>query len=166
MMKSLASSCALVLLFSCSAQPSKENLQIATPEQSETTADGEAAVTSVAVSGEAASGYTFSVAVESPDTGCTQYADWWEVVTEDGALLYRRILAHSHVKEQPFTRSGGPIVADADDVLVVRSHMNTTGYSPQVMQGTISAGFEPATLPADFATELSEAAPQPSGCAF
>ena len=58
--------------------------------------------------------YSFSVTVSSPDTGCEQYADWWEVVTEDGQLLYRRVLLHSHVAEQPFTRSGGPVDVTAE----------------------------------------------------
>ena len=166
MIRHLASGCILILLFSCTAQTLSDNSPlVAVSEENETIARDEATVTAVAVSG-AADGYTFSVTIESPDIGCTQYANWWEVVTEDGALLYRRILAHSHVEEQPFTRSGGPVVVDADDVLVVRSHMNTTGYSSEAMQGTISKGFEPVALPADFATELSEAAPKPGSCAF
>ena len=38
-----------------------------------------AAVTAVTATG-APGTYTFSVTVESPDTGCAQYADWWEVL--------------------------------------------------------------------------------------
>ena len=34
-------------------------------------------VTAVEVRGEEGA-YTFSVTVSSPDTGCDQYADWWE----------------------------------------------------------------------------------------
>ena len=48
--------------------------------------------------------YQFEVKVSSPDTGCDQYADWWEVLSEDGQLIHRRVLLHSHVGGQPFTR--------------------------------------------------------------
>jgi len=65
-------------------------------------------VLSVEVTG-SPNAYQFSVKIASPDTGCEQYADWWEVLSEDGQLLYRRILLHSHVNEQPFVRSGGPV---------------------------------------------------------
>ena len=69
---------------------------------------GSANITAVTTSG-SPGGYTFSVAITSPDTGCAQYADWWEVLDENGELLHRRVLAHSHVSENPFTRSGGSI---------------------------------------------------------
>lgn len=122
-------------------------------------------VTTVKVTGEPGS-YVFSVTIASPDTGCDQYADWWEVVSEDGALLYRRILAHSHVGEQPFTRSGGPVAIDPETAVWVRAHMFPGGYGGAVMHGSVSAGFEPASPPAGFGAELETVSPQPDGCAF
>ncbi|MFB6286013.1 MAG: discoidin domain-containing protein [Candidatus Bipolaricaulia bacterium] len=110
--------------------------------------------------------YTFEVTVKSPDTGCDQYADWWEVLSTDGELLHRRILAHSHVNEQPFTRSGGPVAIDADETVIVRAHMNPTGYGGQAMRGSVDEGFQTAELPADFAADVEDEEPQPSGCAF
>ncbi len=110
-------------------------------------------------------GYSFAVTVESSDTGCDRYTDWWEVITPEGELLYRRILAHSHVDEQPFTRSGGPVAVGENEV-VVRSHTNPDGYSAQAMKGSVNEGFSSTVLPEDFAADLAEAEPQPSGCAF
>ena len=109
---------------------------------------------------------TFAVTIQSPDTGCDRYADWWEVLTEDGELLYRRVLAHSHVDEQPFTRSGGPVNVAADRVAVVRAHMHPTGYGTQAMRGTVATGFEEVILPEGFAAAVAEEGPQPPPCAF
>ena len=80
-------------------------------------------VIGISVSGDPGS-YTFSVTVESPDTGCGQYADWWEVVSPEGRLIYRRVLLHSHVDEQPFTRSGGPVDVQPSETVIVQAHMN------------------------------------------
>ncbi|MGB7874511.1 MAG: hypothetical protein WBL25_09015 [Anaerolineales bacterium] len=122
-------------------------------------------VLSVSVSGEPGA-YQFAVEIASPDTGCEQYADWWEVVSEDGGLLYRRILLHSHANEQPFTRSGGPVDITADTVVFVRAHMNTTGYGGSVMKGTAQAGFEPVEVEDGFGADLEQVPPQPEDCAF
>jgi len=111
--------------------------------------------------------YTFGVTVWSPDTGCQQYADWWEVVTPDGGrLLYRRILLHSHVSEQPFTRSGGPVSVGPNDVVMVRVHVQPTGYSPLALEGSAAAGFEAVRLPDGFGSELVREPPRPEGCWF
>ncbi|MEM9143024.1 MAG: hypothetical protein AAGA86_08560 [Bacteroidota bacterium] len=122
-------------------------------------------VTSVSVSGNA-NEYTFSVTLASPDTGCDQYADWWEVIDGEGNLVYRRILAHSHVNEQPFTRSGGPVRIGAATQVYVRGHMNNSGYSDQVWIGSAEGGFTAGELDTDFAQELEDADPLPSGCTF
>lgn len=108
---------------------------------------------------------TFSVTIDSKETGCEHYADWWEVVDLDGNLRYRRILAHSHVDEQPFTRSGGPVPVTENEMVIVRAHLNTGGYG-QVMIGSVQAGFQTTDDYDGFAPEVEEAAPQPSNCAF
>ena len=127
--------------------------------------DLHANVQSVQVSGEPGA-YQFAVEISSPDSGCEQYADWWEIVSEDGQLLYRRILLHSHVDEQPFTRSGGPVDIAADTAVYVRAHMNTLGYGGVVMKGTVQGGFEPAEVEAGFGSDLERIPPQPEDCAF
>ena len=127
--------------------------------------DESASVTAVSVTG-ASGSYTFGVTIESPDTGCDQYADWWEVIRSDGSLVYRRILAHSHVNEQPFTRSGSPVNITSDEEIIVRAHMNNSGYGAQVISGSIAQGLTVDSLDTAFATELQTTAPLPEGCAF
>ncbi len=126
-----------------------------------------AVVRGVNVSGSAGS-YTFSMELKSPDTGCDQYANWWEVLAEDGKLLYRRILVHSHVKEQPFTRSGGPVKIAEGDVVIVRAHMHPSGYGKGkiAMKGSVKDGFQIFDMPESFAPDVEKQAPQPTGCAF
>jgi hypothetical protein len=125
----------------------------------------QAEVLEVKVSGEAGM-YSFSVTISSPDEGCNQYADWWEVISQDGELFYRRILLHSHVNEQPFTRSGGPVAIEADTIVLVRAHMHPGGYGSLAMQGSLEGGFEQVELSDDFAADLGETPPLPEGCNF
>lgn len=110
--------------------------------------------------------YTFAVTVRSPDTGCAQYADWWEVLDASGALLYRRILNHSHPGEQPFTRDGGPVPASADQELWIRVHNHPGGYGGQALTGSVSGGFKPVTPPEGFASAVETQAPLPEKCLF
>ncbi len=122
-------------------------------------------VISVKVTGKL-NAYQFSVGIKSPDTGCDQYADWWEVLSEERKLLYRRILLHSHVDEQPFVRSGGPVVIKPNTVVWVRAHMNTVGYGGKVYKGSVKDGFKETECDPDFAKDVEKEPPQPDGCAF
>lgn len=89
-----------------------------------------------------------------------------EIIDEEGNLLYRRILSHSHVNEQPFVRSGGPVDIAENSFIYIRGHMNTNGYGTKVFSGTITDGLKEDFLEEDFAIELAEANPQPSECVF
>jgi hypothetical protein len=122
-------------------------------------------VTAVSVAGNAGD-YQLSVTVSSPDTGCGQYADWWEVLDEAGDLLYRRVLLHSHVSEQPFKRSGGPVAVAVDQVVWVRAHMHPQGYGGVAFKGSVQDGFAAVALGADFAAALATRDPLPEDCDF
>ncbi len=156
----------LVLLASCNENGTSDQTMMSDEEQmEELTPAGEVEVTEVSFT-KSGDDYTFSVRLKSPDTGCDQYANWWEVITDDGNLVYRRILGHSHVTEQPFTRSGGPVSVDENQELIIRGHMNNSGYGPKVFRGSITSGFERATIDKDFAEDLKEQQPLPTNCAF
>jgi len=160
----------LVTLASCGTQAPTEELS-QPPAQTEAAAPTDdnnpiAVVTAVEVPSGEPGNYTFAVTIESPDIGCEQYANWWEVVTPEGDLIYRRILAHSHVDEQPFQRSGGPVAVQPDQTVIVRAHMHPSGYGTQALQGTVESGFAAVMLSPDFAADLATAEPQPQGCNF
>ena len=53
--------------------------------------------------------YTISATITHADTGWKHYADKFEVLAPDGAVLGTRVLYHPHVDEQPFTRSLGNV---------------------------------------------------------
>ena len=123
-------------------------------------------VVAVSVDGEPGA-YRFAVGVRSSDTGCERYASWWEVLTPEGQLLARRVLRHSHVDEQPFTRTHGPVRIEPTTEVIVRAHMQPGGYGGQAMRGAPATGFAPATeLDARFAPALADEPPQPPPCAF
>ena len=111
--------------------------------------------------------YTFAATLRSPDVDCDQYSDWWEVLTPEGALVYRRILDHSHAHEQPFTRDGGPVKVGATDPLIVRGHFHPTGYGGAAMSGTVAKGFVAAPeIDKSFAPDVESQKPQPKECLF
>ena len=110
--------------------------------------------------------YTFSVTLRSIETGCRQYADWWEVLNEEGELLYRRILVHSHPDTQPFTRSGGTVRIDENSMVYVRAHMNAIGYVGNVMKGSVNTGFKVVTELPTFSKNIEKQKPLPDGCLY
>jgi len=56
------------------------------------------------------------------DTGWDHYANVWQVIGPDGAILGERVLAHPHVTEQPFTRSlSGVTIPDAITSVTLRA---------------------------------------------
>jgi len=135
------------------------------PSPSETV-EASADVVGVSVTGTEGA-WTFSVTVRSDDLGCERYADWWEVITPDGDLVYRRILRHSHVDEQPFTRaSESPIALMETDEVYVRAHLSPGGYVGSAYVGSADAGFTEADLEVGFADDLEAAAPLPDGCLY
>lgn len=165
-MRFLFSFSALFLFFwLCCCSTDKEEITFADEMELMQTADGNATVTKVEFSGEE-NAYTFNVTIASTDIGCDQYADWWEVIDMEGNLVYRRILTHSHVNEQPFTRSGGAVTISETTEVYVRAHMNNSGYGSSVQKGSVTTGFAASELDVEFAQSLAETAPLPDGCAF
>ena len=72
--------------------------------------------------------YSFHVTVRHGDTGWEHYADRWDVVAPDGAVLGTRVLLHPHETEQPFTRSlSGVAVPEDIDRVTVRAHDSVHG---------------------------------------
>jgi hypothetical protein len=80
--------------------------------------------------------WTFHVTVSHPDLGWDDYADGWDVVTEQGEILKRsssdtftRLLLHPHETEQPFRRNqGGLVVPEGVTRLSVRAHDIVDGF--------------------------------------
>jgi hypothetical protein len=67
--------------------------------------------------------YRFDVSLRHADSGWKHYADNWEVLTEKGTVLGKRVLFHPHVNEQPFTRSLGRVHIPAGiKVVIIRGH--------------------------------------------
>lgn len=152
--------CALGLLALTSACGPRRSSAPAAP------ASGRADVDAVVVSGQPGA-WTFAVTIRSPDVGCERYAAWWEVTDAEGrSLHHRRILAHSHKDEQPFTRSGGPVAVAADQELVVRAWLHPDGYGGRAMKGSVESGFQAWTPPEGFGAALAAEGPQVELCAF
>lgn len=89
---------------------------------------GKADVVAVKVRPEGA-GFSFEVTIQSDDTGWDKYADRWDIVAPDGAVLGSRVLLHPHEAEQPFTRSlSGVAIPEDIKAVVIRAHDKVEGF--------------------------------------
>jgi len=95
---------------------------------------GQAEIVDVKVTNNQGS-YRFDVTLRHADTGWDHYADGWEVLTASGDVLGKRVLAHPHVDEQPFTRSlsGVKIPAETSSVSI-RAHDSVHGYNKKLFE--------------------------------
>lgn len=101
---------------------------------SSTAVAGQARIIDVSVTNNNGS-FRFDVTLEHADSGWDHYADGWEVVSPAGDVLGKRVLAHPHVNEQPFTRSlsGVQIPQDVKTVSI-RAHDSVHGYNKEMFE--------------------------------
>lgn len=79
--------------------------------------------------------WRFDVTVEHADEGWDHYADAFEILSEDGAVLGVRTLYHPHVEEQPFTRSISNVeIPPSVERVIIRAHDNVHGYGEAQME--------------------------------
>ena len=98
---------------------------------------GEADVVGVKVSKSGENSYRFDVTVAHGDEGWDHYADAWDVVGPDGAVLGTRILHHPHETEQPFTRSTTVTIPDGVTKVTLRAKDNVHDYGGVEMTVTL-----------------------------
>lgn len=90
---------------------------------------GEADVLDAAIAPADDGTFRVEATVRHADEGWDHYADAFEVVAPDGAVLATRTLLHPHVDEQPFTRSLGDVAIPAGvGEVIVRARDSGHGY--------------------------------------
>ena len=73
--------------------------------------------------------YQVDVTLRHADEGRRHYANRWEIIGPDGAILATRVLAHPHVHEQPFTRGLANVKIPYEFTWIkVRAHDLVHGY--------------------------------------
>lgn len=96
-------------------------------------AAGKADVVFVEAVQEDAEAWSFAVTVRHDDRDPDHWADWWRVRTPEGRELGRRVLLHSHVDEQPFTRDGQIRIPRAVRTVVVEAHDKVHGLGGEIV---------------------------------
>jgi len=96
---------------------------------------GEADVIGVDVKQTGKDTYFFKVTVRHADEGWDHYANRWDVVAPDGAVLGTRTLFHPHVDEQPFTRSLSDVkISESITNVMVRAHDSVHEYGGKTVK--------------------------------
>ena len=96
---------------------------------------GEADVVAVEARQGSDGSWRFDVTLRHGDEGWDHYADRWDIVGPDGTVYGKRVLAHPHVNEQPFTRSlSGVGIPDNLVSVVVRGHDLVHGLGGKELQ--------------------------------
>lgn len=99
---------------------------------------GEVRIVDATVVAVGADSFRFDVTLQHDDSGWDHYADRWEVLAPDGAVIATRVLHHPHVEEQPFTRSlGGVVISQAISSVRIRAHDKVHGYGEQLFDLTL-----------------------------
>ena len=79
--------------------------------------------------------FRFDVTLRHDDAGWDHYADGWEVLSPAGDILGKRVLAHPHVNEQPFTRSlSGVKIPQGISTVSIRAHDSVHGYNKELFE--------------------------------
>ena len=109
--------------------------------------------------------YQVTVTISSPDTSCEQYADWWEVLTPDGQLIFRQTFDGPHLDKQPFAATAQAVPIESNVAYIYRVHVFPHGYGGafkfQDQTGKVSSD---TTDYASSFPELADADPQPPAC--
>ncbi len=87
--------------------------------------------------------WNVSVTLRHADTGWDHYADAWRIVDAQGREFARRVLAHPHVHEQPFTRSLSGVRLPERGVVYVEAHDTVHGWSPDRVAVDLGRGAGP-----------------------
>ena len=93
--------------------------------------------------------YRFNVTLLHDDDGeAPTYADWWQVDTQDGQELGRRVLTHAH-STAPFTRSQVIDIPDGVTMVIVRGHDMLHEYGGQAIRVNLQTGETEVVLDSD-----------------
>ena len=83
--------------------------------------------------------WRISVTLRHDDTGWDDYADGWRVLL-DGEVLGTRVLAHPHVTEQPFTRSGTVEIPVGTATVEIEASTNVGGWEGERLRLELPEG--------------------------